>query len=227
MKLNNAGISLIKKWEGWRARAYKDAVGVWTIGYGHTSMAGAPKVVPGMVISRSEGELMLRKDLKKYEKAVQASVKVPLNDNQYSALVSFCYNVGPGNFRKSSVLRYVNAKNFSGVPRRLALWNKAKGRVLKGLTRRRAAEGRLFMKQHLSDAPLKKSRTAKGGLSAAGGGGVLLGKEAIDLFSEQQWALSSGNLIMFAVGAIIVAGGLYALYARWDDAGRPSFKEWF
>lgn len=145
-KLNKASMDLIKEFEGWRSEAYKDAVGVWTIGYGHTSMAGPPHVKRGMKISKAEGERMLLHDLQKYAKAVDEAVNVPLNDNQFGALVSFCYNVGPGNFRKSSVLKRVNAGLFSKVPTRLMLWNKAGGKVLRGLTRRRKAEADLFMK---------------------------------------------------------------------------------
>jgi lysozyme len=166
-KLNKAGIDLIKSFEGWRAKAYRDAVGVWTIGYGHTDMTGnPPKVTSDLRITREEGEEILRRDLLKYESAVIAAVLVPLNDNQYSALVSFCYNVGPGNLRKSSILKRVNASRFDDVPGRLLLWNKAGGRVLRGLTRRRKAEGELFLKplttvqdHHERDEPVGKSVT--------------------------------------------------------------------
>jgi len=144
-KLNKKSMDLIKGFEGWRPKAYKDSVGVWTIGYGHTSMAGPPKVRAGMKITKAFGEDLLQKDLQKYAKAVDDAVKVELNSNQFGALVSFCYNVGPGNFRKSSVLRYTNKSRFSDVPARLMLWNKAGGLVLRGLTRRRKAEGNLFM----------------------------------------------------------------------------------
>ena len=144
-KLNKKSMDLIKGFEGWRSKAYKDSVGVWTIGYGHTSMAGNPKVTPGMKIPRRYGEQLLLNDIQKYAKTVDDAVKVTLNDNQFGALTSFCYNVGPGNFRKSSVLKRVNARKFDEVPGRLLLWNKAGGRVLRGLTRRRGAEGDLFL----------------------------------------------------------------------------------
>lgn len=151
--INAASLELIKSYEGWRDTAYLDAVNVLTIGYGHTSVAGEPIVKPGMKITRAEGEAILRKDLAKYAKAVEDAVKVPLTDNQFGALVSFCYNVGPGNFRKSSVLERVNAKRFEDVPLRLLLWNKAGGKVLKGLTNRRVAEGALFKAGGVSTAP--------------------------------------------------------------------------
>lgn len=144
--MNEAGRGLIRRFEGFRATAYRDAVGVWTIGLGHTSMAGAPLVVPGMTISPEEGEAIMARDVGQFATQVAQLVEVPLNDNRFSALVSFAYNVGLGNFRRSSVLKSVNAMDFDSVPRRLALWNRAGGRVLPGLTARRAAEGMLFAK---------------------------------------------------------------------------------
>lgn len=148
MKLNKAGLNLIKKYEGFRSHAYRDAVGVWTIGYGHTSMAGSPRVLPGLEISRQQGENILARDVEKFARQIRPLISVVLNDNQFSALVSFAYNVGVGGFRKSSVLRRVNAGRFDTVPNRLSLWVKAGGRTLKGLVRRRAAEGELFLSGH-------------------------------------------------------------------------------
>jgi lysozyme len=152
--LNAAGLELIKAFEGLRFTAYRDAVGVWTIGYGHTDMTGKPpRVRAGLRITEGEAEEILRSDLEVYEDAVRAAVTVDLNDNQYSALVSFTYNVGPGNLLKSSVLARVNARRFDQVPARLMLWNRAGGKVLRGLTRRRAAEGELFMRAPAAAPP--------------------------------------------------------------------------
>lgn len=147
MRVNQATLDLIKRFEGWRSTAYRDAVGVLTIGYGHTSAAGKPEVKSGMKITKEQGEEILRRDVEKFSAGVKAVVKVSLTDNQFGALVSFSYNVGLGNFRKSSVLRVVNAGQLSRVPDRLALWNKAGGRVLKGLVRRRGEEGELFSRE--------------------------------------------------------------------------------
>jgi lysozyme len=141
-----AGLSLIKRFEGFRARAYRDPVGIHTIGYGHTSMAGPPEVHAGLTISEPEAGEILARDVKRFADAVTREVKVALSDDQFSALVSFAYNVGPENFRKSSVLKAVNAHDFDAVPRRLALWVKAGGRTLPRLITRRAAEGELFAK---------------------------------------------------------------------------------
>jgi lysozyme len=146
MKINKETLELIKDFEGLELKAYKDAVGVWTIGYGHTAAAGNPKPVSGMVITAKQAEDLLLKDMVKYENAVKKYVKVPLNDNQYGALVSFTYNLGEGNFSKSTLLKKVNAKDFAGAANEFAKWNKAGGKVLNGLTRRRAAEAALFKK---------------------------------------------------------------------------------
>ncbi len=144
MRTGHEGIVLIKSFEGCELQAYQDAVGVWTIGYGHTSAAGEPHVVAGMTIDQAEAEEMLRRDLVKYESAVEQSITVLLNPNQFDALVSFCYNVGPGNLAKSTLRRKLNAGDFDCVPRQLLRWNKAGKRVLRGLTRRRSAEGALW-----------------------------------------------------------------------------------
>ena len=168
MRLNAAGLKLIKSFEGWRGTAYRDPVGIWTIGYGHTSMAGPPEVYPGMKINRKQGEEILVGDIDVFAREIRPHIRVRLNENQYSALLSFAYNVGSTNFKRSSVLRYVNARKFADVPARLLLWNKAGGRVLRGLTRRRAAEGALFVQAvseevHLQDR--EEVRCARGSVS--------------------------------------------------------------
>ena len=145
MKINEQGLALIRRFEGLRTGAYRDAAGVWTIGYGHTSMAGPPRVSRGMKITRKEAASILARDVAGFAEGVASHVRVPLSDSQFSALVSFAYNVGLENFRKSSVLRAVNDGDCCAVPRRLSLWVKAGGKILPGLINRRAAEGALFM----------------------------------------------------------------------------------
>ncbi len=153
MKMSEEGLGLIRESEGFRGRAYRDAVGVWTIGYGHTSAAGSPAVKAGDEISRGQAEEILARDVEMFAGGVERLVKPMLNDAQFSALVSFAYNVGLGNFRSSGVLKAVNANDFGLVPQRLALWNKASGRVLPGLVKRRAAEAALFMKDNINVLP--------------------------------------------------------------------------
>jgi GH24 family phage-related lysozyme (muramidase) len=145
MKLTSEGLALIKQFEGFRSRAYRDAGGVWTIGFGHTSMAGKPVVTPTLNVTLEEASEILRSDVGLFAEGVGDAVKVPLSDAQFSALVSFAYNVGLRNFKSSRVLVAVNRKEFATVPRLLGLWNKAGGRVLPGLVKRRAAEAAMFL----------------------------------------------------------------------------------
>lgn len=148
MKTNAAGVQLIKDFEGFVPKWYRDPVGVWTIGYGHTDSAGSPKhaTSANMVLSEAEGTAILQRDLGQYEAAVDRLVKVPLNENQYAALVSFTYNLGAGNLGSSTLLRKLNAGDYEGAANEFARWNKAGGKVLNGLVRRRAAEKALFVK---------------------------------------------------------------------------------
>jgi lysozyme len=145
MRMNAQGMGLLKAAEGCELEAYYDAVGVLTIGYGHTSEAGAPRVTPDLKISKVVADDILGSDLRRFEVGVSRLIETSLNSNQFSALTSFAYNVGISNFADSSVLRFVNAEKFDEVPNRLNLWNKADGEVLSGLVKRRAAEGALFM----------------------------------------------------------------------------------
>lgn len=156
-KINTETLGLIKEFEGLELSAYKDPVGIWTIGYGHTAAAGLPHPKAGMKLTEKEATDLLLRDLTIYENAVRTQVKVPLNDNQYGSLVSFTYNVGPGNFAKSTLLKKLNAKDYTGAANEFAKWNKAKGKVLNGLTRRRAAEKKLFLTR-VSSVPVQEPK---------------------------------------------------------------------
>jgi len=145
-RINATGLELIKQWEGLRTTAYKDAVGIWTIGYGHTASAGKPHPKSGMKITKAQAEDILARDLRQYEQAVSEAVKVPLSDSQFAALVSFCYNVGIGAFRKSTLLKKLNSGDYNAVPGQLMKWTRAGGKKLQGLVNRRAAEAGLWAK---------------------------------------------------------------------------------
>lgn len=138
-RINHAGLALIKWSEGYRDHAYKDSGGVWTIGYGHTH-----GVKRGDTISAERAEHMLYADLMAAEAAVTRLVKVSLNDNQFSALVSFVFNVGEEQFSKSTLLRKLNEGGYGLVPARLKSWIFDNGRVQPGLVKRRAAEAALW-----------------------------------------------------------------------------------
>ena len=138
MKASSKGINLIKEYEGCRLKAYKCPAGVWTIGYGHTS-----GVKEGQVITLEKALSLLKDDLKKHEKHVESfRKKYNWNQNQFDALTSFTYNLGPG-----CLDTLVNGRNAKTVASKMLLYNKAGGRVLEGLKRRRKAEQQLFLKK--------------------------------------------------------------------------------
>lgn len=144
MKISKIGIDLIKQFEGVRLKSYKCPAGVWTVGVGHSSAAGPPKVGPGMEITNAQAMKILAQDLVQFEDAVDQAVKVPLTQNQFDALVSFVFNVGPANFQKSTLLRKLNAGQYAAVPAELMKWTKAAGQEMPGLVRRRRAEAALW-----------------------------------------------------------------------------------
>ena len=109
MRTNQAGIDLIKSFEGLRLTAYKDIGGVLTVGYGHTGK----DVYTGQIISKEKAEALLKQDLERFELAVEELLdNAPTTQNQFAAMVSLAYNVGPGNFEKSSVLRNHKRGNY-------------------------------------------------------------------------------------------------------------------
>jgi lysozyme len=168
MQVNASGMALIENFEGCRTTAYQDCIGTWTIGYGHTSSAGPPAVVRGMTISKGEALSILKTDVGNFSKGLEACLRVSLNDDQFSALVSFAYNIGLSEFRKSSVLQAVNAGEFHAVPTFMAMWVKAGGKVIPGLVARRAAEAALFCRSDgaASNASYPPTQTEVGQLSA-------------------------------------------------------------
>ena len=144
MKISTNGIDLICSFEGLRLKAYDDGVGVWTIGYGTTVIDGT-KVKKGDTCTLEQARSYMANDLKKFESAVN-QVKVPLNQNQYDALVSLAYNIGVGAFLSSTLFKKLNAKDYKGAAEQFDRWNRAGGKVMRGLTNRRAKERKLFEK---------------------------------------------------------------------------------
>jgi lysozyme len=232
MNITDRGLALIRRFEGFRASAYRDAAGIWTIGFGHTSAAGAPHVRPGMKISRKEAEQILARDVSVFARGVLELLDVELSDCQFSALVSFAYNVGLENFRKSSVLRAVNDRDFAAVPRRLSLWVKCKGRALPGLVNRRAAEAAMFLEddrpraklavrprggsiEPLAGKPMRKSSTGlaamlSGAAGLASSGAASLG-ELTHVASSPVFPILAGLVILVAVFWILRERRLKAL----------------
>lgn len=133
-------IDLVKRCEGCKLTAYQDSVGVWTIGYGRTT-----GVIKGQVITQKQADDYLLQELGEFCKAVLSLVKVPVNQNQLDALVCFTYNVGVGNFKSSTMLKLINAGDLLAAADQFPRWNKAGGKVLAGLTKRRELEKQLFI----------------------------------------------------------------------------------
>jgi len=139
MKINQKGIDIIKKYEGLFLASYICPGNVWTIGYGHTKTAKRD-----MTISEEQAESLLKQDLEQFEKNI-ASLKLPFNDNQFSALVSFAFNVGFGNLSSSTLLKKARINvNDATIRDEFARWNKAGGKVLNGLIARRKSEADLY-----------------------------------------------------------------------------------
>jgi lysozyme len=147
MTTSAAGRAAIKQREGVRLKAYRDSVGVLTIGVGHTSAAGNPTVSPGMTISAVQADEILARDLGKFEKYVDDAISVPMEQHEFDAMVSLCFNIGPGNFAKSSVVREFNAGDKPAAADAFLMWNKAGGKVLQGLVTRRKSERAQFLGQ--------------------------------------------------------------------------------
>lgn len=140
----SAAVRLIKQFEGFRPVAYKCPAGIWTIGYGSTSIDGI-KVKQGDTITEQAALDDIYRRLNEIDKQITAVVRVPLNSNQLNALLDFVYNLGIGNFRSSTLLRKLNDSDYRGAADELLRWNKSGGKVLNGLTRRREAERDLFL----------------------------------------------------------------------------------
>jgi len=139
MNISQEGISLIKKFEGCELEAYQCAAGVWTIGYGSTK-----DVKEGDTLTQKEADNLLLHEMQEYEGYIKELVKVPLKQNQFDALVSWVFNLGPANLKTSTMLKFLNAGDYHLIPSQIKRWNKASGKVLEGLIRRREAEALMF-----------------------------------------------------------------------------------
>jgi lysozyme len=234
MHMSQGGLdALLKKFEGCKLKAYRCPANVCTIGYGHTSAAGAPEVVDGMTITQAQADEILKRDLVKFESAVTDLVKVKLTQNQFDVLVDFAYNAGVGNLKSSTILKKVNAGNLDAVPAELMKWTKGGGKVLPGLVRRRQAAGAWWTagaapvtpeqvfdheQEHRTDpdpVPVRTMADSKQGNAAiltAGLGGLGAAKEvatqaqdASDVANQFVGLLSNPNFI--AMAAVIGLGG--------------------
>ena len=225
MHMSQGGLdNLLKKFEGCKLKAYRCPANVCTIGYGHTSAAGAPQVADGMIITQADAEDILKRDIVKYEIAVMDLVKVKLTQNQFDVLVDFAYNAGVGNLKSSTMLKKVNAGDLDAVPAELMKWTKGGGKVLPGLVRRRQAAGAWWSAdQHVEEqeqrtdpdpVPVRTMADSKQGNAAlltAGIGGLGAAKEiaaqakdASDVADQFMGLLSNPNFV--AMAAVVGLG---------------------
>ncbi|MDX7988487.1 lysozyme [Xenorhabdus sp. 12] len=143
MKISHKGLECIKQYEGLKLKTYPDpATGglPWTIGYGHTR-----NVKPGQVITEQQAEAFLHDDLEPIYITIESAVKVSLTQGQFDALCSFTFNCGVGNLVRSTLLKKLNAGDYKGAADEFLRWNKAAGKVMHGLDRRRAPERQMFL----------------------------------------------------------------------------------
>ena len=137
---SDKGLALTKSFEGLHLTPYQDCAGIWTIGYGHTG----PTVSADQSITEPEAEALLCKDLADAVACVNHAVQSDISQNQFDAMVDFCFNAGRGNFLQSTLLRKVNRGDFPGAAAQFALWIHAGGNIVAGLVRRRKAEAAMF-----------------------------------------------------------------------------------
>lgn len=146
MHVSPSGVDLICNFEGLRLKAYDDGVGVWTIGFGTTKYPNGIRVRKGDTCTLDQAKAYMQNDLKSFEQTVNNTVKVPLNQNQFDALVSLAYNIGSTAFKNSTLVKRLNEGNYNAAANQFNVWVNAGGKRMQGLVNRRAAERTLFLK---------------------------------------------------------------------------------
>lgn len=225
MQISRKGLELIKRHEGLRLKAYLCPAQVWTVGYGSTG----PHVKPGLVITEPEADILLRKDVARFEDGVNRAVKVDLTQGQFDALVSFAFNCGIGALQKSTLLKKLNAGRYGDVPAELMKWTKGGGRELPGLVKRRRDEAALWRSvtdtatAGRADGPVEppkppktmaQSKTGNTALGGAVAGGLVIASQAKE-GAETAKGISDaiGVPVMILIGLAIIAG---AAFVWWD-----------
>ena len=144
-KFSGSMSDLIKKFEGYRNKAYQDVKGIWTIGYGLTRYPNGVKVMPGDTITEEQAEQYFQQTLQKFAQGVEDSITSQVNNNQFAALVSLAYNIGLTAFKNSTILRLVNQNpNNPAIKNEFMKWVNSGGKRIKGLVTRRQTEANLY-----------------------------------------------------------------------------------
>lgn len=221
-------VDLVKHFEGKYLEAYHDPVGIVTIGYGYTNRAGyGDGVKMGDVWTEEKAERMLVEGLSRFADRIRPHFKRQPTPNQFGAFVSLAYNIGPGAFAKSTALRKFNAGDINGAANAILMWNKAGGKVLRGLVRRREAERVLFLAESNEarvqpDKPnenIAKSTTLQAA-AAVGASGVAAGTQVVDAVSVLP---PVSQYILIGAGVVFALGLLWICKERirkWADGDR-------
>lgn len=143
--MSKNGLTLLKSFEGCELTAYQDPVGIWTVGYGWTQPVNGKPVGKGMIITQETADRLLQTGVIQYEKGVTRLLSVTVNQAQFDALVDFAYNLGVKALEGSTLLKKLNAGDYAGAADEFPKWDKAGGKVLNGLVKRRAAERAFFL----------------------------------------------------------------------------------
>ncbi len=218
MRTSSRGIDLIKEFEGFRAEAYRDPVGIWTIGYGFTR-----GVEPGDRMTQRQADERLQAELAAYEDGVERATEGKVTQAQFDALVSFAWNVGIKGMAGSSVIKAHKRGDHQAAARAFALWNKAGGKVWPGLTRRRAAEAALYLSDAPADMPqvveperpITASTINRAGVAAGGTAAIATVAEAARTVSDiKSSADSLGDWLLPVLLVVVAALCGYIVWER-------------
>lgn len=230
MKVTPNGIALIKQFEGFRGKAYTPVPGDrLTIGYGFIE-----GVKPGDTMTREEADARLPLELAVYENAVTGACSNPPNENEFSAMVSFCFNIGISGFRKSTVLRSHNVGDKQAAARAFALWNKSGGVVYAGLTKRRAEEATLYLtpvpygasdpvtpempQQVDPESTMAQSPINRAGVVAGGTAAVAAVSEVANAIADMKQNLDSLGDWLLPVALVVIVGLVgYMMWQRFQQ----------
>jgi len=224
-EISDAALELIKEFEGLRLEAYLDPVGIVTIGYGYTNEAGfGPGVSMGDTWTAQQAEDMLREGVHRFANNIQPHFTIKPNSDQFGAFVSLAYNIGWQSFIKSTALKRWNAGDVKGAAEAVTWWNKAGGKVLRGLTRRREAEAALILAEPPvgrvePDKPREtpsqsKTVQASAVTVASGAGAAISAVSALD---------SVAQYIVLGFAGVIILTGLFIMRERlrkWGQGDR-------
>lgn len=223
MKISSKGLKALIGFEGFRSLAYQDIVGVWTIGYGFTG-----NVKPGDFMSRAQADSRLGRELQSYEDAVWSAVLRSATQNQFDALVSFAWNVGRAGMAGSTTIKAHNRGDHQAAARALGLWNKAGGKAVAGLARRRAAEAAMYLTPDEGEDempsqvdPESKMRASPINISntvAAGTASVVAATQTVTVVKDFKESLFGfGEWLVPLLCLVVVASAAYAVYQRFKQ----------